>query len=164
MKTRLIVSAIIINDKKEVFLQKRWKPKLSPSYLGVYEIPAGGVDEGESAIEAVKREVFEETGLEIEVIDPNVSVYKSTQKGDEVQVFEPFLGQQMLQTKEGLLWVGFAFVCKVIGGDLKMNLEEAKDPLWVNVEKLKEMLSLEPDNFFPLQVPVLKAYCKSVIF
>ena len=66
--SRAVVSAIIekIEDgKRYVFMQTRWKPKASPDYLGVLEIPAGGIDGYENAYDAVKREVREETGLEI---------------------------------------------------------------------------------------------------
>ncbi|HEX9153364.1 MAG TPA: NUDIX domain-containing protein, partial [Candidatus Saccharimonadales bacterium] len=57
-----VVSAIIEkteNGKHYVFMQTRWKPKASPTYLGVLEIPAGGIDGYENVYEAVKREVHE---------------------------------------------------------------------------------------------------------
>lgn len=154
MQTRLIVSAIILNDKGEVFLQKRYKPKASPAYLDVWEIPAGGVDDGEDVIDAVKREVVEECGLIVEPILTDVETY-TDEKGDIVQVFEPFSCQQMLSTKHGLGWVGYVFVCKVVGGELKMQTSEAKDPTWVSIETLRQMLNT-PEDFFSLQVPVLR--------
>lgn len=36
---------------------------------GNYEIPGGGVDEGETFLEAVKREVYEETGLKVAAVE-----------------------------------------------------------------------------------------------
>lgn len=154
MQNRLIVSAIILNDKGEIFLQKRFKPKASPAYLDVWEIPAGGVDDGENVIDAIKREAFEECGLVVEVRHTNIETY-TDDKGDIVQVFEPFDCQQMLATEHGLGWVGYVFICKVIGGELKMQLSEAKDPKWVTIEELSNMLN-KPEDFFSLQVPVLK--------
>lgn len=157
MANRLIVSAIIINESGQIFLQKRFKPKASPAYLDVWEIPAGGVDDGEDAIEAIKREVREETGYEVEVISPRSSYEVQVQDStDEVQVFQPFICQQMLKTEHGLGWVGFAFICKIIGGELKMQTEEAKDPTWVTTTQLEQMLATE--SFFSLQIPVLEAF------
>lgn len=162
MENRLIVSAIIINDKGEIFLQKRFKPKASPAYLNVWEIPAGGVDNGEDVVTAIKREVFEESGLIVELVDPKINVHldNSNGKNDKVQVFEPYLCQQMLETDHGLGWVGFVFICKVVGGTVKMNMEEAKDPTWMDLKILKDTLDAHPEEFFSLQVPVLKDFVK----
>ena len=51
------VKAIIRNDKGQIAMQC--------SGDGVYKIPGGGVEEGESLIDALEREVLEETGLSI---------------------------------------------------------------------------------------------------
>jgi ADP-ribose pyrophosphatase len=61
-----IVSAIVerkCRKTTELLMQVRWKPKNDPVYSGAFEIPAGGIELGESVYEALKREVFEETGL-----------------------------------------------------------------------------------------------------
>ena len=154
--TRLIVSAIIINDKGEVFLQKRYKPKASPAYLDVWEIPAGGVDDGEDVAIACLREVKEECGLDVQIVDSQGLTYLADNK-DVVKAFNPFMCQQMVETEHGLGWVGFAFVCHVVGGELKMQTEEAKDPTWVTIEHLRELLK-KPEEFFSLQVPVLQKF------
>jgi 8-oxo-dGTP pyrophosphatase MutT (NUDIX family) len=67
-KPYAVVSAIIEkveNGERYVFVQTRWKPQASPTYLGVLEIPAGGIDSYENVYDAIRREVREETGLEI---------------------------------------------------------------------------------------------------
>lgn len=53
------VGAIIKNEKGEYLVQYRLK---EPRGLAM---PAGHVDEGESVLEALRREVYEETGLEV---------------------------------------------------------------------------------------------------
>jgi 8-oxo-dGTP diphosphatase len=47
------------NDTTEVLLMKRKKEP----YMGMYAIPGGKLEEGESYLEGAKRELFEETGL-----------------------------------------------------------------------------------------------------
>ena len=42
---RAIVSALLLHRQEgvlKIFLQTRWKPKSSPTYSGMLEIPAGG--------------------------------------------------------------------------------------------------------------------------
>ncbi|WP_366248925.1 NUDIX domain-containing protein [Terribacillus aidingensis] len=51
------VSAVICNDQ-QILLQQR-------SDNGKWSLPGGNVDIGESVLEAIKREVKEETGLEV---------------------------------------------------------------------------------------------------
>ncbi len=57
------VGAVVFRGD-EVLIIKRGKPP----FEGAWSIPGGGLEHGERVIDAVKREVREETGLEIEVI------------------------------------------------------------------------------------------------
>ena len=59
----LAVSAAIIRDGKVLIVRRARKPA-----LGVYTLPGGGVEIGESLTEAVVREVREETALVIEAV------------------------------------------------------------------------------------------------
>lgn len=60
--------AIIVHDNKgktEILLEYRER-----EYLRDWSFPKGGVEKGETAEETTKREIREETGLEIEIIKP----------------------------------------------------------------------------------------------
>jgi len=59
----LAVSAAIVRDGK-VLIVRRARP---PAH-GLYTLPGGGVEVGETLMEAVAREVREETALEIEPV------------------------------------------------------------------------------------------------
>ena len=50
------VRALVFNSKGQVLLAH---------YAGLYMFPGGSIDEGESAKEALKRELLEEAGIEI---------------------------------------------------------------------------------------------------
>lgn len=70
------VAIIIFNDKNQVLLQKR-------ADVGLWGIPSGHVEPGETVTNAAIREIFEETGLHIEVVrligvysDPKSQVFK----------------------------------------------------------------------------------------
>lgn len=60
---RVVVGALVKKDSKYLLI----KEKLNDG-LDYWIIPGGGVEFGESLEEAVKREIKEETGLDIEII------------------------------------------------------------------------------------------------
>jgi ADP-ribose pyrophosphatase YjhB (NUDIX family) len=94
-----IVSAIVERQRQgvtEVLVQVRWKPDRDPIYSGTFEIPAGGIELGESIYEALRREVFEETGLRVTGFRPEVRTATHSQNGDDVFAFVPFCCQQQL--------------------------------------------------------------------
>jgi len=59
----LAVSAAIIRDGKVLVVRRARNPALS-----LYTLPGGGVETGETLMQAVTREVREETALEIEPV------------------------------------------------------------------------------------------------
>ncbi|MCD6394862.1 MAG: NUDIX domain-containing protein [Planctomycetes bacterium] len=79
------VRAIILNEAGEVLLQKR-------TDMPLWGLSAGAVELGETALEALKREVAEETSLEVVQAEP-MALYSgpsqqfSYPNGDEVQCF-----------------------------------------------------------------------------
>lgn len=60
---KVVVGAFIFNDHNELFLMK------SPKWRDQYICPGGAVELGETLTDAVKREVKEETDMEIERIE-----------------------------------------------------------------------------------------------
>jgi 8-oxo-dGTP diphosphatase len=62
----LCVGAVVFDDARRCVVVRRGHP---PSQ-GLWSLPGGRVEPGETLSEAVVREVREETGLEIEVGDP----------------------------------------------------------------------------------------------
>jgi ADP-ribose pyrophosphatase YjhB (NUDIX family) len=59
----LAVSAAILRDDKVLIVRRARNPA-----LGFYTLPGGAVEPGETLIEAVKREVHEETALAVEPV------------------------------------------------------------------------------------------------
>lgn len=160
-KPILVVSAILIKrdgNELRVFLQTRWKPKISPTYSGMLEIPAGAVDSYESVYDALKREVKEETNLDVvRIIDDYHGDVMKPRANDRAFVFKPFICQQVLETDNGLPWIGFVFLCEV-EGEVRINTDEAKDPKWVSVDELRTMIVHQPESIFPLQLPALEYF------
>lgn len=113
-KPALTVDAIILNEKGEVLLIER---KNEP-FKGYFALPGGFVDYGEKVEDAVKREVKEETNLDVEIIKL-FGVYSDPKRDPRGHT------------------VSIVFLCKKIGGRLKGG-DDATYAKWVKYEeKLK---------------------------
>jgi len=112
------VTAIVINNSNELLMIER-------SDNGYWAVPGGAQDIGESVIDAVKREVAEETGIVVEVVhltgiysDPrHVIAY------DNGEVRQEF---------------SLCFRAKPVGGSLRMSAEATKVQ-WVSPEQLDSL-------------------------
>ncbi|XP_067857310.1 8-oxo-dGDP phosphatase NUDT18-like isoform X1 [Heptranchias perlo] len=96
-----IVAAVILNEQKEVVMMQEAKPDC----YGKWYLPAGRMEQNETIVEAVKREVEEETGLEC----------------------EPYT---LLSVEErGPRWIRFVFLARATGGNLKSTSESDAESL-----------------------------------
>lgn len=62
-----VAAAVLVNARGEFLLAQRPVGKV---YAGYWEFPGGKVEPGESAAAALKRELHEELGLEVDVVHP----------------------------------------------------------------------------------------------
>ncbi len=98
------VGAIIVNERGEVFLARRGPQ--AKNERGLWEFPGGSVEFGERLADALKREIREEYGVEIEV-------------GKLLDVIDHILPQ------EGQHWVSPSYLCKISSGEPRI-LEPGK--------------------------------------
>jgi len=115
-KPTLTVDAIIkVNDDKIVLVKRK-----NPPYKGWWALPGGIVEYGETVEEAVKREVCEETGLEIE-IEKLVNVYSDPKRDPRGH------------------FISICFLCRKTGGTLRAATDAAN----VSTFSLKEVKNLK---------------------
>lgn len=67
-------AVMLAADQDRVLLVKQFR---LPAQKDLWELPAGKVDEGETPLEAAKRELIEETGYHAETWEPLVAYYPS---------------------------------------------------------------------------------------
>ena len=154
-----IVSAIIEREhsgEREILVQTRWKPERDPQYSGTLEIPAGGIHPYENVYDAVKREVWEETGLRVTRFSPDIQTKIYAPKDDDCFAFVPFCCQQQL--KGGLPRVGFVFLCHVEDAEPVPQHDEVRDIRWMKVSELRQIFEETPEKIFTLQLGVLEYY------
>jgi len=110
------VGAVIVKDGRAVIIRRANDP-----YKGQWSIPGGRVELGESLAEAVRREMKEETGLEVHV-------------GPMIEVFERIVRD------EGRVRYHFViidYLCTCLGGVLCAG-DDADDVRWVTSEELAQ--------------------------
>ena len=118
----LAVSAAIFRDGR-VLIVRRAQP---PAH-GVYTLPGGGVELGETLEQAVIREVREETGLEIEPIE--LAGYR----------------QMIMRDADGRIerhFVILPFAARWIAGEISLN-EELAEANWLLPSELSGLKTTE---------------------
>lgn len=114
MGTKQIVPAVkafIVKDGKALLLHK--DPK--SLFHSLYDIPGGKIEFGEEPLDALEREVFEETNLKIKIIKPITMT--TILKHDTFHI------------------IGTVFLCHSTG-EIKLSKEHTHYE-WVDVDKIK---------------------------
>jgi 8-oxo-dGTP pyrophosphatase MutT (NUDIX family) len=149
------VGAIIeteINQKKQILIQIRQKAS-DKSYSGLIEIPGGKMQAYEDVYETVAREVKEESGLEITLIEGRSKRIDYQNKTDTSSLIEPFCVTQMQNGP----FIGLIFLCKAIG-EPAVATEEARDAQWIDVEDLRRIVNESPERIYTAFLAPLKKY------
>lgn len=151
------VGAIIekhIDGKDYILLQCRQKEN-DHHTNGLIEIVGGKIREYENIFSALKREVKEETGLEITEIMGEEETYKQQVNGVEIISMTPFCIAQNLNGIYSLITMSFICHAK---GELLEATNETTDIHWEALEVVEQMVSEHPEKLFPIDVVHLKKY------
>jgi 8-oxo-dGTP diphosphatase len=108
------VVAAIVDDDGRVLLTKR----SVPPFLDLWVMPGGKVDLGEPIQEALKREVHEEVGLEVEI-------------QGLIDVFE-----HLTPGEENCHFVILYYRCRPLYCDVVPNRQEVSEVAWVSGDEL----------------------------
>jgi ADP-ribose pyrophosphatase YjhB (NUDIX family) len=116
---RKAARAVVFNDNNEIAFQFASKHKY-------YKLPGGGIEKGETIEDALRREVLEESGCEIDIIDNIGVIIEYRNKFDTLQA-------------------SYCFLAKVVGeiGSPKyeeLEISEGLMPIWVSIEKAIKLI------------------------
>ncbi len=138
---REIVSAHVYSSDGKLFMARNTDPNAGEAYGDCWKIPGGGVEPGENKLQALEREVFEETGIDIssfqaELVDDSMA-------GEAEKTFR--------ETGERVLAKMKFFTYKVVldksATEIKITLDpqEFSEYEWFELPKLK-LLKLSPPS------------------
>ena len=116
------VGAVVL-DGDRVLLVLRGREPLK----GVWSIPGGRLELGETLLDALHREVREETGLEVQVLD-------------QVEVFERILRDESGRVQHHYVLIDY--LCEPAGGALNAA-DDADEARWVHRDALDELTITE---------------------
>lgn len=139
VNTRAIIERQI-DDHIEIVIQNRVKPN-EPLTI---ELPGGRIEPFESLIQALKREVKEETGLDLSEIEGEELRIVTTGNYFEVECVKPFVAYQTVKGPVDSL--GYYFRCKAIGELLKSG-DETSGIRWIKIKDLRALLEDNPLQF-----------------
>lgn len=151
------VGAIIereINGKHCVLVQTRQKEGGGDTN-GKLEIAGGKLREYEDIFHAIRREVWEETGLTVTVIRGENGKMLDESSGAAFQSFEPFCITQNLCGAYSILLL--TFLCEAEGEPLK-ETNETTDIRWMPADELEDSVENHPENWFFIHLNELRKY------
>lgn len=151
------VGAIIekeIDGEKYILVQTRQKEDGGQTN-GMLEIPAGKIREYENIFEALRREVWEETGLTVTRIQGEENAVTSDAAGVRTISFEPFCVTQNLSGAYGI--VLNTFLCEA-EGELLEQTNETQNVRWMKVADVRELVEEHLEKFFFMHVNGLRKY------
>ena len=125
------VGIIILNKENKVFVGKR---KDNP--VDKWQMPQGGLDKNEDFLSAMRRELFEETGIK------SIKILK---------VIDGFFEYELPNNLVGIIWKGKYrgqkqkwFITKFIGDEKEINLESKHQEFiewkWILPEELPDVI------------------------
>src|SRR5712691_2712324 len=103
------VGALIVNNQGKILLAKSHK------WFDRYTLPGGHIEVGETMVDAVKREVKEEVGLDVDVVDMLLI---------QQAIFAP-----EFYKKKHFIFIDF--YCKSKNEQVKLDQKEIQDYIWV---------------------------------
>jgi 8-oxo-dGTP diphosphatase len=135
---RVATKALIVNEEGRILILREAKTYEEGTNIGRYHFPGGRLNPGEAFFDGLKREVDEETGLEIEIGKPiYVGEWRPIIKGVPNQI------------------VAIFFICKPITSNIRLS-EEHDDFQWVLPTEASNYDVMSPED------KVMEAYIDSL--
>ncbi|QGA80198.1 NUDIX domain-containing protein [Candidatus Nanohalobium constans] len=112
--------ALILNDRNEIFLMK------SPKWENQWLVPGGKVEKGDSMKETIRKEIREETNLEVTDIE-----FLEVKDGGNPDDFE-----------RDTHFIFLNFVCRAESEDVELDQREAVEYKWIDPREALNSINL----------------------
>ena len=146
---RLGVGIIVLNKENKVFVGKR-----RDNPINKWQMPQGGVDRGENLINAMKRELKEETSIR------SIEILKELERWTEYELPDYLLGKIWRGKYRGQKqkW----FIVRFLGRDEEINLKTTHPEFiewqWLDIENLPSVIVHFKKKVYEKLLPVIKSF------
>ena len=146
---RLGVGIIVLNKENKVFVGKR---RDNPT--NKWQMPQGGVDRGENLVNAMKRELKEETSIR------SIEILKELEGWTEYELPDYLLGKIWRGKYRGQKqkW----FIVRFLGKDEEINLKTTHPEFiewqWLDIENLPGVIVHFKKKVYKKLLPVIKSF------
>ncbi len=146
---RLCVGIIVLNKENKVFVGKR-----IDNPTNKWQMPQGGVDHGENLVNAMKRELKEETSIR------SIEILKELEEWTEYELPDYLLGKVWRGKYRGQKqkW----FIVRFLGKDEEINLKTTHPEFiewqWLDIENLPSVIVHFKKKVYEKLLPVIKSF------
>ena len=146
---RLGVGIIVLNKENKVFVGKR-----RDNPINKWQMPQGGVDRGENLVNAMKRELKEETSIR------SIEILKELEGWTEYELPDYLLGKIWRGKYRGQKqkW----FIVRFLGRDEEINLKTTHPEFiewqWLDIENLPSVIVHFKKKVYEKLLPVIKSF------
>ena len=146
---RLGVGIIVLNKENKVFVGKR-----RDNPINKWQMPQGGVDRGENLVNAMKRELKEETSIR------SIEILKELEGWTEYELPDYLLGKIWRGKYRGQKqkW----FIVRFLGKDKEINLKTTHPEFiewqWLDIENLPSVIVHFKKKVYEKLLPVIKSF------
>ena len=146
---RLGVGIIVLNKENKVFVGKR-----RDNPINKWQMPQGGVDHGENLVNAMKRELKEETSIR------SIEILKELEGWTEYELPNYLLGKIWRGKYRGQKqkW----FIVRFLGRDEEINLKTTHPEFiewqWLDIENLPSVIVYFKKKVYEKLLPVIKSF------
>lgn len=134
MEKHFAVSGFVMNPDKTKLLMVHHKK------LNKWVIPGGHLEENEFPFAGARREIMEETGVSVKVLDYSGLTVSSTKK--EAQIPNPMMTLQELIPAKGdkpaHIHIDLIFLCEADEGEVTKQEDEVNDVKWMSIWDVAE--------------------------
>ncbi|MED1203511.1 NUDIX hydrolase [Heyndrickxia acidicola] len=114
----LVVSVTVVQENEVLMIKEN-----KPSAINKWNFPSGRIEQGEDILNAACREVKEETGYDVKILE-TTGVYNFISSSNHQVIL-------------------FHFIAEIQGGFLKLEEDEIIDSKWISLSEIQNMKNEE---------------------
>jgi len=129
-------TGIVFNENKQILMIFHKK-------LNVWLPPGGHIEDNELPTKAVIREIFEETGIKVEIIQTEDKIL-TLSNNDCIELEKPFI---LLLENIERNWehnhIDMVYICKALNKNIILQKTEVNDIGWFEIDQVKKLRTFE---------------------